>query len=321
MQNNFARERTARVLISGASGFLGQALSRYLRTAGYCVTALSRHAPKSTGEPWIQVHHYDEDYISLKEQDCVVHLAARVHVMSQVVQSASADFRTANVDLTFNLAQQAARAGVRRFIFISSVKVNGECTVNGQLFHADETPAPKDFYGISKLEAEVGLRSIAAQTGMEVVIIRPPLVYGPGVKANFAAMVRWLQCGLPLPLGAIDNRRSLVALDNLVDLIVRCIDHPAAANRTFMVSDGEDVSTTELLKKMAYALDIPARLIPVPQKLMVWGTQLFSRPDIAQRLFSSLQVDIGSTRQLLDWTPPLSMDEGLAQVARHVQGK
>lgn len=303
--------------VTGASGFVGQVLCESLATTKHSQIkiAISKTelSPSRIGSyPWAE---------AVKGCDVVIHLAARVHVMRDVAVDPLVEFRKVNVEKTLALANQAAQSGVKRFIFISSVKVNGEFTDHGSVFRADDTPAPQDAYGISKMEAEVGLRSIAAQTGMEVVIIRPPLVYGPGVKANFAAMVRWLQRGLPLPLGAIDNRRSLVALDNLVDLIVRCIDHPAAANRTFMVSDGEDVSTTELLKKMAYALDIPARLIPVPQKLMVWGTQLFNRPDIAQRLFSSLQVDIGSTRQLLDWTPPLSMDEGLAQVARHMQGK
>jgi nucleoside-diphosphate-sugar epimerase len=256
---------------------------------------------------------------ALRNRQCVVHLAARVHVMHDASSDPLAEFRKANVESTLALATQAAQSGVQRFVFISSVKVNGEHTQTGHPFRSDDQPAPQDPYGISKMEAEVGLRAIARQTGMEVVIIRPPLVYGPGVKANFASMVRWLQRGMPLPLGAIDNRRSLVALDNLVDLIVTCLDHPAAANQTFMVSDGDDVSTTELLQRMGAALGKPARLLPVPQGLLEWGAALLGKKDVAQRLFSSLQVDAEPTRQLLGWKPPVSLDQGLLQVAKHVQ--
>jgi UDP-glucose 4-epimerase len=255
----------------------------------------------------------------LCNRQCVVHLAARVHVMNDTEADPLAAFRQSNVESTLALATQAAQAGVKRFIFISSVKVNGEHTEPGHPFRADDAPAPQDPYGISKMEAEAGLRAIAQQTGMEVVIIRPPLVYGPGVKANFASMVHWLQRGIPLPLGAIHNRRSLVALDNLVDLIITCIDHPAAANQTLMVSDGEDLSTTELLQRMAAALGKPARLIPVPQRLLEWGAALLGKQEVAQRLFSSLQVDAQTTCQLLGWKPPVSLDQGLLQVAKHVQ--
>jgi nucleoside-diphosphate-sugar epimerase len=228
------------------------------------------------------------------------------------------EFRKVNVESTLELARQAAKCYVKRFIFISSVKVNGEQTQPGHPFRPNDAPAPQDPYGISKMEAEAGLRTIAQQTGMEVVIIRPPLVYGPGVKANFASMVKWLQRGAPLPLGAIHNRRSLVALDNLVDLIITCIDHPAAANQTFMVSDDEDVSTTELLRRMGAALGKPARLLAVPQQVLEWGARIAGKQDMSQRLFSSLQVDIQATRQVLGWTPPVSLDQGLLQVAQSV---
>jgi len=293
------------ILVTGATGFVGRRLTEWL---GAEASALSLRSERSV---WAA---------TLQNKDCVIHLAARVHVMHDAAADPLAEFRKANFENTLALANQAALSGVKRFIFISSVKVNGESTLPGRPFRADDTPAPQDPYGISKMDAEIGLREIAQKTGMEVVIIRPPLVYGPGVKANFASMVRWLQRGVPLPFGAIDNRRSLVALDNLVDLIIRCIDHPAAANQTFMVSDGEDVSTTELLRKMGAALGWPARLVPVPQRWMEWGAGLLGKQDVAQRLFSSLQVDIGPTRELLGWTPLLTMDEGLAQVARHLQG-
>ena len=246
----------------------------------------------------------------------VVHCAARVHVMADTAADPLTEFRRLNVQGTLNLAHQSASAGVQRFVFVSSIKVNGEATQSGSPFAADDVAAPLDAYGISKMEAEQGLRDLAAKTGLEVVIIRPPLVYGPGVKANFAAMMRWLQRGIPLPLGAIHNQRSLVALDNLVDLIVTSLTHPAAANQTFLVSDGEDVSTTELLRRMGQAMGRPARLIPVPVSLLKLAAALVGKPDVAQRLCGSLQVDIEKTRRLLDWTPPLSLDQGLRKAAK-----
>jgi UDP-glucose 4-epimerase len=236
--------------------------------------------------------------------------------MADTVSDPLQEFRRVNVQATLNLARQAAAAGVRRFVFVSSIKVNGESTQPGSAFTADDAPAPLDAYGISKMEAEQGLRQIALQTGMEVVIIRPPLVYGPGVKANFAAMMRWLKRGVPLPLGAIENQRSFVALDNLVDLIVTCLIHPAAANQTFLVSDGEDVSTTELLRRMGQALGCTARLLPVPASWLKLAADMLGKADMAQRLCGSLQVDISKTRQLLGWQPPLSLDSGLKKAAK-----
>lgn len=291
------------VLVTGPSGFVGQ---RLLQRLGAGAVGLStRTEPASWARAMGQVR-------------CVVHLAARVHQMHDTSADPLQEFRRTNVDATLELARKAVQAGVRRFIFVSSVKVNGEQTAPGRPFRADDVPAPQDPYGISKMEAEAGLRAMARDTGLEVVIIRPPLVYGPGVKANFASMVRWLQRGIPLPLGAIHNQRSLVALDNLVDLIATCIQHPAAANLTFMVSDGEDVSTTELLRRMGQALGKPARLLPVAQPLLQWGVRLAGKPELAQRLFSSLQVDMGPTCHLLDWTPPVSLEQGLLQVAQSV---
>ncbi len=227
-----------------------------------------------------------------------------------------AAFRSVNVEGTANLARQAAATGVRRFVFLSSVKVNGEFTETGQPFTADDAPAPKDPYGVSKYEAEKLLRKIAAETGMEVVIIRPPLVYGPGVKANFESMMRWLMRGVPLPLAAMtNNRRSLVALDNLVDLIVTCLNHPAAANQTFLVSDGEDLSSAQLLKRMGAAMGHPAHLFYMPPALLKLGASVLNKPGIYQRLCGSLQLDIAKTRQLLGWIPPVSVDEGLRRAA------
>lgn len=245
----------------------------------------------------------------------VVHCAARVHVMADAALDPLAAFRAVNVEGTLRLARQAAAAGVTRFVFVSSIKVNGEGTLPGRPYRPSDTPSPKDAYGISKLEAEQGLRKIAAETGMHLVIVRPPLVYGPGVKANFASMMRWVSRGMPLPLGAIDNRRSLVALDNLIDLLVTCLNHPAAPGETFLVSDDDDVSTTELLRRVSVALGRPARLLPVPPSWLEWGAARVGKGDVARRLCGSLQVDITKTRDLLGWRPPLSLDEGLKKAA------
>jgi nucleoside-diphosphate-sugar epimerase len=259
----------------------------------------------------------DTDWtVALKNVEQVVHLAARVLVMNDKSPDPLAEFRRVNVEGTAALARQASVAGVRRFIFLSSAKVNGELTEAGHPFAADDAPAPEDSYGVSKYEAEQLLRQIAAETGMEVVIIRPPLVYGPGVKANFESMMRWLARGVPLPLAAVtNNRRSLVALDNLVGLIVTCLNHPAAANQTFLVSDGEDLSTAQLLKRMGAAMGNPARLFYVPPALLRLGATVLNKPGFYQRLCGTLQLDIVKTRQLLGWTPPVSVDQGLSRAA------
>ncbi|MEO8015083.1 MAG: SDR family oxidoreductase [Polaromonas sp.] len=309
-----------RLLITGANGFVGRALCAEAARRNFVVHAATRSAfdlPCADVSRVVGRMDGTADWATaLVGVNLVVHLAARVHVMSDKAMNPLNEFRHVNVQGTLNLARQAAAAGVRRFVFISSVKVNGETTQPGRPFTAGDMPAPLDPYGISKMEAEQGLRDIASQTGMEVVIIRPPLVYGPGVKANFAAMMRWLRRGVPLPLGAIDNRRSLVALDNLTDLIVTCLTHPAAANQTFLVSDGEDVSTTGLLRRMGLAMGRPARLIPVPAGLLTQAAALMGKRDMARRLCSSLQVDIQKTRQLLGWKPPFTLDQGLKKVVQ-----
>jgi len=254
---------------------------------------------------------------ALKNVDQVVQLAARVHVMNDKSSDPLAEFRRVNVEATANLARQAATAGVSRFVYVSSIKVNGESTQDGRPFSANDVPAPEDPYGVSKHEAEKLLRQIATETGMEVVIIRPPLVYGPGVGANFESMMRWLYRGLPLPLAAItQNRRSLVALDNLVDLIITCLSHPAAANQTFLVSDDEDLSTAELLRRMGNALGHPARLFYVPLSLLEFGARVMNKRGIYQRLCGSLRLDISKTQELLGWAPPLSVDEGLKRAGQ-----
>lgn len=312
-----------RVLLTGATGFVGGAvLARLAGASRHQVVAAARR-PDSAWGGSVSVAKIagidgDTDWReALAGVDAVIHSAARVHVMDESASDPLAEFRKVNVEGTLRLARESARAGVRRFVFISSIKVNGEGTVIGHPYRADDVPAPADPYGVSKLEAESQLKALAAETGMEVVVIRPPLVYGPGVKANFLSMMRWLNKGVPLPLGSIDNRRSLVALDNLVDLIVTCIDHPAAANQTFLVSDGEDLSTSALLRRMGQALDKPARLIPVPVWMLETAAALLGKRAFSTRLCGSLQVDIGKTRALLAWNPPVGVDDALRKVAKH----
>ena len=305
------------IAITGANGFLGDALLRKL--CQYEVIALVRKRPfiqlaevkdKTCGDlSPLQV--WDNLLLGV---DVVIHTAARVHSMHER-SSSDMGFRRTNVEGTLNLARQAANLGVKRFIFLSSVKVNGELSNDGEPFLAENTPKPEDAYGVSKMEAELGLYQISNETDMEVVCIRPPLIYGPGVKGNFMVLLRWLQSGIPLPLGAVHNRRSLVAIDNLVDLIVTCIDHHAAADQTFLVSDDKDLSTTELLRLMGSALDRPTRLIPLPSKLLQLGAKLFGKEEITQRLLGNLQVDISKTKGLLSWSPPLTVEEGLKKTA------
>ncbi|WHI52442.1 SDR family oxidoreductase [Microbulbifer sp. MLAF003] len=311
-----------KVLLTGGSGFVGRGLLSRMSADGYRIVACSR-TPISELPVGVINSHFDfldgttSWESSLIDTDVVIHLAARVHVMQDTSPDPFAEFYKVNVEGTLNLARQAAEQGVRRFIFISSIKVNGECTSGREPFLADVKAAPKDSYGISKLEAEKGLRALAVETGMEVVIIRPTLVYGPGVKANFFNMMRWLHKGIPLPFGAIYNQRSLVALDNLVDLIVTCVCHPAAANQTFLVSDGEDLSTTGLLRRMGIALGKPARLLPVPGRLLEASAAVLGRRSLSQRLCGSLQVNIDKTRELLNWAPPVSVDQALHKTAKH----
>lgn len=312
------------IFLTGATGFVGGAILKRLVAEKYTVVAALRNGPQLL-EDNIKIVHVEsfDDATSWKDSldgvDVVIHAAARVHVMNDAEADPLGAFRRVNVEGTLNLARHAFKAGVRRFVFISSIKVNGEGTPAGVAYSPQDVPAPADPYGVSKMEAERGLRELAAESGMEVVIIRPVLVYGPGVKANFRSMMNWLDKGIPLPFGSIHNKRSLVALDNLVDLIITCISHPAAANQTFLVSDGDDLSTTQLLRKMASALDRPARLLPIPARALSGVAILLGKKSLSNRLCGSLQVDISKTRSLLGWSPIVSVDDALKATAQNFQ--
>lgn len=290
-------------VITGAKGFVGTQLKSFLAEKDIDVIALGRDTypvPVLAGA------------------DVLVHLAARVHVMNDRSKDPLAEFRKANVVATCLLARQAAKAGVQRFVYVSSVKVNGEATLTGMAFTENNVSNPQDAYAVSKWEAERVLMQIAAETGMEVVIIRPPLVYGPGVKANFATLMHAVSKRWPMPLAAIHNSRSFVGVDNLVDFIHCCATHPNAANQTFLISDGADVSTTQLIKELATVLNVRPNLWAVPQWMLELGGALLGKRAAVERVCGNLQVDISKARMLLDWHPPVSLQEGLRRAAEGV---
>jgi nucleoside-diphosphate-sugar epimerase len=305
------------VLVTGANGFVGQVLLTKLVSAGYRVRATTRHKAPTGMDARLGVKWYtapDMAEMPIEGCDTVIHLAARVHVMHERVGNPLAEFRRANVDATEQLARRAAASGVRRFVFLSSVKVNGQDTRPCHPFRADDVPSPEDAYALSKLEAETTLRRVAEQTGLEVVIIRPPLVYGPGVKGNFLSLLNWLRYGIPLPLASLKNRRSFVGVDNLCDLIATCTIHPAAANEIFLVSDDHDLSTPELLRLVGDAMGHPARLWPFPPSWLLRGGAMLGKTGMMQRLCGDLQIDMEKTKSMLAWRPPIDLETGLHRI-------
>lgn len=308
------------VLVTGANGFIGSALVARLVTEPMWKIIASVRVQKQPFAEDVRVVpageiRVDTDWShALRGVHTVVHAAAVAHVPHVTSGEQLMRLRMTNVDGVLALAYQAAAAGVKRFVFISSIGVNGNISVRP--FTAMDSPCPAESYAQSKWEAEQGLWRVQQEKGMELVIIRPPLVYGPNAPGNFGSLMRWIGRGVPLPLGAIHNRRSLVGIDNLVDLIVRCCCHPAAANQVFLAGDGQDLSTTELLRGVAKAMGRPARLLPVPASLLKLGATVLDKRAVAQRLLGSLQVDISKARDLLGWEPPVSVEEGLRRCVR-----
>jgi len=310
------------VLVTGANGFIGQWLCKRLLTEGWCVRGAVRSSAGAASLPdgaeAIEIEEIgpSTDWSNaLQNMHSVVHLAARVHIMEEAAVDPLSEFRYVNTAGTEHLARAAAKADVRRLVYASSVKVNGERTM-GVPFTEDDEPAPEDPYAISKWEAEQALQRISSESGLEIVVVRPPLVYGPGVKGNFLRLMQWVEKGIPFPLSMVCNRRSLIALDNLVDVLVSCVEHPQASGQTFLVADGEDLSTPELLRHVAEALGRRVRLFPVPPLLLQVGAKLLGMGGITNRLCGSLVVDSCKVKKLLNWRPLVSVEEGLQHTAR-----
>ena len=308
---------TRRILVTGASGFVGQALVAHLVGLDATeVIAMMRATPaiRLAGARYVAAGDMTAGRLgaaALEGVEVIVHAAARVHVLNDDKAMSATEFDRVNVTATLELARQAVAAGVRRFVFLSSIGVNGVQTDVGKPFTEADPPNPHNPYADSKLKAEQGLLLLSEQSGLEVVIIRPPLVYGPGVRANFAALMRAVQRGWPLPLACVHNLRSMVAMDNLVSFIATCVDHPQAANTTFLVSDGRDISSPDLVRGLAQALGVAARLVPVPVSTLQFVGRALGRGDVIQRVCGNLRVDISKARRVLAWQPPVSMDEGL----------
>ena len=306
-----------RVLVTGASGFVGQALVAHLvGLDSNEVVAMMRASPANrlAGARYVAAGDMTAGRLgaaTLEGVEVIVHAAARVHVLNDDKAKSAIEFDRVNVTATLELAHQAVAAGVRRFVFLSSIGVNGVQTDIGKPFTEADPPNPHNPYADSKLKAEQGLLLLSEQSGLELVIIRPPLVYGPGVRANFAALMRAVQRGWPLPLACVHNLRSMVAMDNLLSFIATCVDHPQAANTTFLVSDGQDISSPDLVRGLAQALGVAARLVPVPVSALQFVGRALGRGDVIQRVCGNLRVDISKARRVLAWQPPVSMDEGL----------
>lgn len=310
------------VLVTGATGFIAASVFNTLSTRGSLVRGTVRKIGSvslAAGQQCRAIEEIDgrTDWTSaLEDVDCVIHCAARTQFVYETGEDSLSAYRSVNVNGTKRLAEQAAAAGLRRLVYLSSIKVNGEQTVLGAPFLFSDAPAPEDPYGVSKWEAEQALWAVSAQTGLEVVVVRPPLVYGPGVKGNLLRLLRWVARDVPLPLGVVHNQRSLVGLSNLVDLLLRCAEHPAAAGQTFLASDGQDLSTSQLIRLMAEGMNRPARLLPIPVALLQAGGSLVNKRHEIDRLVCSLQVDSGYTQAQLGWTPPVSVEDGVREMAQ-----
>lgn len=312
------------VLLTGATGFVGQRLQNACRDSSIPLKCAVRSLTGESESGVFSVGSIDgsTNWNSvLLGVDVVIHLAARAHIMKDSASDPLIEYRKVNCEGTLNLAWQAASAGVKRFIFISTIKVNGELTAGRNPFTENVTEPPDDYYGLSKYEAEIGLREVSVKTGMEVVIIRPPLVYGPSVKANFRNLIKLADSAIPLPFGWIHNKRSMVYVENLVDFIIQCIGHPAAANQTFLVSDGEDISLSGLISMMRKFLGRPVRILPVPLILFRIAGRLTGKKAVVDRLIGDLRLDSSKGRELLHWRPPFSVEQGInATITAYLEG-
>ena len=311
---NITNSLTLKIAVTGANGFVGMRLCNELMRHNYLIKVIARqHINEAKPADFYYISDINDQIdwgLVLSDTHFIVHLAARVHVMQEIAKNNLESFLAVNLAGTVNLAKAAAKAGVKRFIYVSSIKVNGESTTNKKFIETD-IPNPLDPYAISKWEAEKALRKIELETGMEVVILRPPLIYGPGVKANFASLLKLVDKGLPLPLLAIKNRRSLIFLDNFVDAIITCVTHPNAAGKTYLVSDGEDVSMAQLIKKIAFSLNKPSYLFYFPLIVIRLFAKLIGKSSSINRLTESLVIDSSRIRKELDWQPPFGIDQGL----------
>ncbi|MEZ9645209.1 UDP-glucose 4-epimerase family protein [Vibrio sp. 10N.261.52.C2] len=302
-----------KVLVTGSTGFVGARVVQLAEERGWAVVPVVRRTSRTQHNCFFvsSIGPKTDWSDAFKGVDCIVHCAARVHQMNEGEQDALAAYRDINTLGTLNLAKQAAEAGVKRFVFVSSIKVNGELTEPGSPFLPNLDNIPKDPYGLSKYEAEVALTKLSKETGLEVVIVRPPLVYGPGVKANFLSIMRMVEKGMPLPFGAIHNKRSLVYIDNLSSLILTCCEHPSAPGHTFLASDSQDVSTSQLIRAIALSMDKSSRLLPIPMSWIRVGASVLRKQHLAQRVCANLQVETCHTKEILGWTPPVTFEEGI----------
>ena len=319
MTKNIVNQSQRRVVVTGANGFVGRVLCGELHVRGFDIRAAVRSVNLQVENAEIAVvgaidGETDWNEI-LSDVDLVVHLAARVHVMREDADDGLEEYRKVNVAGTEHLARAAARNGVKRLVYVSSIKVNGEATYGDDKFIEVKEPSPQDPYSISKWEAELALHRVAAETGLEVVILRPALVYGPEVKGNFEQMMKVLGKRIPLPLGSVRNLRSLVYVGNLVDALIVCATHPAATGKTYLVSDREDISTPELLRLIGTVMGRPARLFACPSALLKLAGRLIGKADQVGRLLGSLQIDSSKIRRELDWTPPYTLQQGLQETA------
>ena len=304
------------VLITGSNGFLGQYLAQFLAEKNYSILAHTRKA-RTFDHPNISNIYFDLndnlDSIDLNQVEVIIHCAGRAHIMNETATSPLESYRRTNVQGTLNLAQKAVKSGVKRFIYLSSIKVNGEQTTT-RPFKPNDKFNTDDHYGLSKYEAEQALLKLSEQTGLEVVIIRPVLIYGPNVKANFKSMVALARKKLPLPIGCLGNKRSMVSVYNLADFIHTCLIHPNASGEIFLVSDQDDISVKQLFEKLAYHQNNKLLMLSVPKSLISLLASLVGKEAVASRLCSELVVDTSKNTKLLDWTAPYSVDASLEKM-------